>query len=173
MRDRATYDRVSEDLHTSIMGGIRLYYPMPHYFTQEQLGKRCCTVFKMKQLVTWDLLSDLRFAEGGDHRQVKLSNYADRIKNDIASYTWKNRARPLSQSITYQWPASHFEEWLEDAVDEYWMTAEWFQKDYNDGSIDSDYAFMVSVHAVINCTQEEWDEQYGSAFIMTKMLYQT
>jgi hypothetical protein len=156
------------------MGGIRIYYPEPHYFIQEQLGVKCCTIFKMKQRVPAGLLSDLRAAEHKDKkpaalRSIGLDLYANRLKDEIVRKTWATANRPLSQRITYEWPASPFEEWLDENVQTHWMTAEWFQE--SGMGPEGDFAFMISVHAPINCTQQEWDEAYGEAFVMTKLLH--
>ena len=88
-KDNATYDRVWRDLYVSLMGGIRIYYPQPKYFMQEQLGRQCCTVLKMKQLVPAGLLHDLRNAEYSlkdqKGRKVGLDLYANRLKDHVAS----------------------------------------------------------------------------------------
>ena len=157
----------------SLMGGIRIYYPQPKYFMQEQLGRQCCTVLKMKQLVPAGLLHDLRNAEYSlkdqKGRKVGLDLYANRLKDHVASYTWNKKKRPLSQSITYEWPASPFEEWLEENVDWHWMPAEWFQDE--EMGPESDFAFMVSVHVPLLIPKDEWDGDYGEAFVMTKLMH--
>ena len=169
----AVYDRIWRDLYVLAMNGTRVYYPEPQYFMQEQLGVKCCTVFKMKQLIMADLLQDLKFEEFGkvnkDWRKIGNDLYADRLKQEIAAHSWNNSHRKLSQTITNQWPATPFENWLEDKVDRFWMTAQWFQTENpHDGS---DFAFLVSVHVPLTVPQAEWDADYGEAFVMTKLMY--
>lgn len=173
MKNRtALYDRVWRDLYVTLMGGIRIYYPDPIYFTQEQLGRNCCTIFKMKQRISADLLSELRseeYPDRKDQHKIDLDLYADRLKQEVVANTWDKGPRKLSQSITYEWPATPFEDWLEDNVESFWMTAEWFQVE-GAGPFD-DFAFMVSVHTPLSVTKNEWDEAYGEAFVMTKLMH--
>jgi hypothetical protein len=64
------------------------------------------------------------------------------------------------------WPASPFEEWLEDSVQFHWMTAQWFaQSDTWWG----DYAILLSVFVPVLTSIEEFRNDYGNAFVMTKL----
>jgi hypothetical protein len=173
MANTATYDRIWRDLYIMLMGGTRIYYPEPHYFMQEQLGVKCCTIFKMKQLVPADLLDDLKFEEFGkkdkDWRRLGNDLYANRLKQEVTAHHWNKGKRKLSQTITYEWGVTPFEEWLEENVNQYWMTAEWFQEE--NASPFSDFAFLVSVHVPIFVPQKEFDDEYGQALVMTKLMH--
>jgi len=174
MAKTATYERLWRDLYVTLLNGQRVYYPEPQYFMQEQLGRRCCTIFKMKQLVPNELLMDLlveEYPEEKMRRNIQTDLYANRLKQEIAEKTFNDAKRPLSQRITNQWLSNPFEEWLEEKCQWHWMTAEWYQ-DREDGHDPfGDYAFMVSVHTPVLQSVESFDEEYGEAFVMTKLMY--
>lgn len=171
----ATYDRLWRDLFVTLMGGQRIYYPEPQYFIQEQLGRRCATIFKIKQAIPNGLFNDLLIEEYPDKKKrphgIQTDLYANRLKLEVAEKTWNNAKRPLSQRITYEWGITPFEEWLEETCEWHWMTAEWFQTQENGHDPFGDYAFMISVHTPLLMPQAEFDEAYGEAFVMTKLMH--
>jgi hypothetical protein len=166
-----TYDSALDTLHAHLMSGQRVYYPQPHYFMQEQLGIQCCTVFKMKQLVQLEALSEMRKLEPKSSKSsnaIGLQPQADRLKQEVASRSWNKGERNLSQSIMFKWPYTPFEEWVEQEVNKFWMTAEWFQS--TDGDELSDFAFIVSVHTPAS-DKVKFDAAYGEAFVLTKLIH--
>ena len=102
-------------------------------------------------------------------RQIGNDLYANRLKQEVTAHHWNKGERKLSQSITNQWGSTPFEDWLEESVSQYWMTAEWFQVEKPHPG--SDFAFLVSVHVPIFIPQEEFDKAYGESFVMTKLMH--
>jgi hypothetical protein len=173
---KPTYSNGMDTLHAHLMSGQRVYYPQPHYFTHEQLGTQCCTIFKMKQLMPLESLIEFQELDPEyitDTRRNSQTNFtgpaADRLVQEVVNRSWNKGKQNLSQSIMFKWPFTPFEEWVEQEINEFWMTAEWFQ-DPNLRRDISDYAFIISVHTPVQ-DKVKFDTAYGEAFVMTKLIH--
>ena len=152
-----------------IVNGERVYYSDPTFEYDNRIGE-VCVVFKIKTLIPQYMVESLvkeRYPR--PKKNMVASYYYDAAMTEICKHikehTWKTRTTPFSQRITNSWKASDFEEWLDD-IDVHWMEPEWFK---NEKDAFSDYAVITMVKVPLHKSREEFESEYGSAFVMTKL----
>ena len=174
IKNRAEYDALFNSIYTVALNGQRLYYPEPTVIYNDELRQDVCTVFKIRQRISRAAADDLFNMEfdskSAAYKQLDPSARADlilnRLRDHINADTKKTCQTPLRDRFSTQWPASPFEEWLDEAVHLHWMTAEWFK---NEKDPWSDYAVMTSVHVPIMGDRKKFLDEYGGSFVITKM----
>ena len=175
IRNQAEYNALFDSIYVVALSGQRLYYPDPIITFNDALGVDVCTVFKIKQRISRDAANDLFEMEfdrkSATYKQLgenRTDLILDRLRDRIKSHTMTTSKTPLRERFATSWPASPFEEWLDETVEYHWMTAEWFKRE---DDLWSDYAVMTSVHVPILGDRAEFISNYGGTFVLTKMGY--
>jgi hypothetical protein len=172
-----------DTLYTSCMSGQRLYYPHPTIFTDTNNGIPTATVFKIKQLVPYALMREVIDAGDDTDKSADMSPFSQRdnpahqhLSNHMSDFctmlnqqSYTNRQRPLSVNILNNWLTSPFDQWLEGFCEQHWFQAEWFQQ--KGAHSWDDYAILIKVNTPIPGSVQDFEEGYGQAFVMTKMMY--
>ena len=162
-----------DELYFLAMNGNRIYYSMPTITCDPYSCKNTCLVFKIRQRINFGAIEEIRRLD----RMIKKetyqpplhnSNYMDKLCKDIAANTYKNKNTRIRQSIAHKWPASPFEEWMNKEHKSHWMTAKWFRGE-NAGPYD-DFAILISVYVPVIGSIEKFEDRYGEAFVMTKLV---
>ena len=155
------------------MNGRRLYFPYCTIEYNADLGHDVAVLFQSKQVIPGDLLDELLELEfnaaqrkqmGRDGLSIYMNRLVDSIKNDTLKYP-KQR---LGELITEQWPVCPFDEWLEETIEYPWMTASYVHHD-NWGTMTRDFELTCKYHAIVNMPRRQFEDEYGSAFLMTKL----
>jgi len=155
------------------MNGQRLYFPYCTIEYNSDLKRDVAVLFQTTQSISGDLLDDLYELEfsAADRKKLGrdgLSLYMDRLIERIKHDTLNDPRERLSDRITELWPACPFDEWLEDKIRYPWMTASYsIQDDWS--SFTRRFDLNCKYHAVLPMPREQFEEEYGSVFIMTKM----
>lgn len=173
IQNTAKYNEIHKTLWTLAMNGRRYYFPYCTIEYNSDLGQDVAVLFQSKQVIPGDLLDELLELEfsieerkqmGRDGLNAYMNRLVDSIKND----TLKQPKRRLSGLITELWPVCDFDEWLEETVEYPWMTASYQVVD--DWSLGSRYFKLTcKYHAIVNMPRQQFEDGYGSAFLMTKM----
>jgi hypothetical protein len=173
IRNPAEYDALFQSIYTAAMNGQRLYYAEPAIVYDSALGRDVCTVFKVKQRINRDhadQLFNMEFDKNSAvYKQLGINRadlIMDRLRDYIKSETMSTSNVPLRSRFAFGWPASPFEEWLDETSPLHWATAEWFKREDDPWS---DYATMVSVHVPIMGDRKQFLDDYGGSFVLTKM----
>lgn len=175
IKNRAEYDTLFNSIYTVALNGQRIYYPEPTLVFDDALNTNVCSVFKIKQRIARQAAEDL-FEMEFDRKSATYAKLGhdrpdlimDRLRDHIRTDTMKTCKTPLRERFSTSWPASPFEEWLDESVKVHWMTAEWFK---NEGDLWSDYAVMTTVRVPIFGDQKQFLDDYGSSFVLTKIGY--
>lgn len=165
----ASYNQLWRSLYVAAINGQRIHYSKPSFEKDEQ-QRDVCTIFKIKQRIHFTDIEDLHgYEHDRTFKNVKdLDKYMDLLCKEIESHTRKMSSRPIGQRITHMWPTGPFEEWIDETHHEHWMTANWFKDESRQFS---DYATVISVKAPITIPLKDYEQEYGEAFVMTKIGY--
>lgn len=181
-----TYDIYDWDtMYGSSLLGQRLYYMEATPVTNKITGDTGFTLFGMRNVITRQMLHSATqtqkpaknkltgpFDIGYDKSPVRdiyapNNNMMDTFVTYFNDVSAAINGQRLSSIIFNQWPASPFEEWCEDNITNFWMTAQY----YEDRSRSYDYALLVNVHCAITGDTQDFLDGYGESMTMTKMMY--
>jgi hypothetical protein len=170
-REEQDLGQLQEELYTTALAGQRLYYPHATIVYDNAVQQDSALVFKISSVIPGHMLRH-------NNLYKDTSRTMDWLAAEIETRTRESIDCRFSRRLDNQWPATVFEEWLEDTFDQHWMTANWYRSPV--GMTDdvsppigsyTDYALMTSVHVPINTSRAEFDKEYGSAFTMTKLMH--
>lgn len=168
------YEARINELYTLATSGQRIYFPELSYINVEGVQHPVAILFKMKNRLPGDIIEDCLLAEypNRDSRPkgVGPELYLNRLSDLVKERTWQNLNQKFSERVTFSWPASTLEEWMEEKHDCHWMTMQWFRNESNSG-FSFDYASLTTVYVPIRESIEEYNDEYGSAFVMTKLMH--
>lgn len=181
-REQAGYDSLIDAMVAKAMGGSRIYYSEPSFEYNQQLNKQVCTIFKIKSRLSQENIWDLKEFDGGNkpkfgepgflEKPTQAANErsdeycANHFCDLIKHLTLSNLGVKLIDRVDHFWPASPFDEWLDEEHAQHWMTAETFT---DPDVMFGDFALMITVYAPVEGDLEEYKARYGQAFIMTKL----
>jgi hypothetical protein len=170
-REKKDLGQLQEELYTTALAGQRLYYPHATIVYDNAVQQDSALVFKISSVIPYHMLRNNALYK--DSRRTM-----DWLAAEIETRTRESIDCRFSRRLDNQWPATVFEEWLEDTFDQHWMTANWYRSSgliTDDVSASNgtytDYALMTSVHVPINTSRAEFDKEYGGAFTMTKLMH--
>lgn len=180
IKNQQEYDRIWQSIYMSVWGGTRHYSTFPTIYKDDRINSPVATLFTISSVVKREDLDELIHIEFGPYKDRKKfsKNYVapdlmlNRLKDQIAAHTWSTRENPISSRITHMWPDSPFSEWMEKEHKIHWATARWSELNTGGGYMEGIwlYQFDITLHAPITGTPEEYNDAWGEAIVMTKML---
>lgn len=179
IENKTKFDALWNLLLESALSGVRIYYSEPTIEYDLHLHQNIATVFRVRQRIGFAALEDLKNLETPNGQPVRMGDmeiesYLHRFCKEIKSESWRTSKQSFSSRFKYMWPASPFEEWLEGEHDSHWITANWYAPETENVVsetyyVNSDYAIILSVKAPLTCSVQEYQDRYGSAFVLTKL----
>jgi hypothetical protein len=165
------YNKLFRSICVMIVNGERVYYSDPTIEYDNRLDGDACVVFKIRTVIPIDFVVELVHAQKTiikkDNPHSHYHGLAmTEICNHVKKQTWDTRNTAFSKRITHMWGASTFEEWLDDH-DTHWMEPEWFKDEDNEFS---HYAVITMVKIPVKSSRKEFEDDYGSSFVMTKLM---
>jgi hypothetical protein len=156
--------QLQEQLYITALSGQRQYYPHTTVNTgaESATGNPSAIVFNILTVIPYHMLRDKVLYK-------KTDRTMDWLVEEVGRRTRANTHMKFSRRLDNQWPATVFDEWLEDTFDNHWMSATWYQHEDSMGM--DDYALMINVHVPVETTAEEFETAYGEAFTMTKLMH--
>jgi len=155
------------------MNGKRIYFPYCTIERNPETNQNVAVLFQSKQCLPGDLIDELFEMEFTVEKRkqigrIGLHQYVDRLINRIEKETIDDRKEKLSDLITEQWPACEFDRWLEAVVRYPWMTASY--QAHDDWSLGyRNFELTCMYHATLPMPRKKFENDYGSAFLATKL----
>lgn len=163
--DKDKYVALSRELYSIAFKGRRIYNTNLVVTQDDILRHPAAELFKVRQRINYDSLYQLKSIEFKNNNSVGIDLYMNRICDLIAK---KTRTEKIPFSTRFgRWPASDFEEWIEETHNEYFATGEWFSDYDKYGTYD--YALLLTIKAPVPMAIDKYKNEYESSITLTKL----
>lgn len=155
------YNELAQNVAKRAWAGQRVYLPEPYLTHSDRTGGTVCTVLRIRAPVDVTALykmADIEFPEiKGNYADLYIQRLVDSIKTD----TWATNNTPFEGRFE-TWPLNSYEEWLSEEHKNHWATAQTYTEP-------NGTAILISVFAPVTRVIEDYQYEYGSAIVMTKL----